>query len=273
MTTIGVIGNGFVGNAVATFFEGKGYRTLVHDKDPARTRHLVSRVCGADFVFICVPTPTNEDGTQDLEPLEEALRHVAAFRTFTTLVVIKSTVLPGTCRDMAERYDFPIVFNPEFLSARTAVEDFAHPKSIILGGREQDWERLHDLYALVYADEWTDIPLIAGSFEMAELIKYARNTFFALKVAWWNEVYNLCEAHGIPYGYVRDGVVASGWVNPMHMEVPGPDGQRGFGGACFPKDTLALVRYARDAGVPLTILETAFTSNERIRGSGEGSGE
>ena len=175
-------------------------------------------------------------------------------------LVLKSTVLPGTCRSLAVKHR--LVFNPEFLTARTAVEDFAHPDSIVLGGPHVD--DLAELY-----DRHFSAKILCMSWEEAELVKYTRNTFYALKVAWWNEVYDLCAAHGVDYKQVKDGVLASGWVNPMHCDVPGHDGRRGFGGACLPKDSEALVAHADACDVDLSILRAVLKSNRKYRPEGE----
>lgn len=258
MVTIGVLGHGFVGQAVREFFEGHGHEVRVYDSNAARSTHSLKETCAAQFVFVCIPTPTR-NGVQDQGALEEVVAALTRWSRPTTVVVIKSTVLPGTTRRVAARLKNPVVFSPEFLTARTASYDFAHPDSIILGG--PDTEQVAELLLQYHAE----VPLLRTSWEEAELIKYARNTFYAVKVGWWNEVFDLCEALGVDYDGVKQGVLASGWVNPMHCNVPGPDGQRGFGGACLPKDSEALVGFAKQHGVDLSILEAVLTSNRKYR--------
>jgi UDPglucose 6-dehydrogenase len=255
---IGVLGHGFVGKAVREFFEGHGHQVRVYDKDPDRSTHVLAETCSSEFVFVCVPTPTL-GGIQDQTALEEVGAALIQWASPSTTVVIKSTVLPGTTRRLATSLKSPVIFSPEFLTARTASYDFAHPDSIILGGH--DTMKVEALLTQYHPD----VPVMRVSWETAELIKYARNTFYAVKVGWWNEVFDLCEALDVDYEVVKQGVLASGWVNPMHCEVPGPDGQRGFGGACLPKDSEALVGFANQHGVDLSILKTVLTSNRKHR--------
>ena len=256
--TIGVLGHGFVGQAVREFFEGHGHTVRVHDKNPDRSTHSWAETCTAEFVFICVPTPTRE-GRQDQTALDEVQEALSRWSTSTTTVIVKSTVLPGTCRRLASKLRNPVVFSPEFLTARTASYDFAHPDSIILGGHDtMKTKALLTRYHL-------DVPVQQVSWETAELIKYARNTFYAVKVGWWNEVFDICKTLDVDYEVVKQGVLASGWVNPMHCDVPGPDGQRGFGGACLPKDSEALVGFSDQQGVNLSILKAVLASNRKHR--------
>lgn len=259
MDIIGVIGNGYVGHAVASFFRVKGCDVRVYDRDPTRSIHEVRETCQADFVFICVPTPTDYR-TQNLDAVATAIKLVNDYGGEHTTVVLKSTVLPGTCRELAEHCKHNLVFSPEFLSARTADQDFANPESIILGG-----VNVIAVSSLILR-HFNQEPLIVG-WEDAEMIKYARNAFYALKVAWWNEIYDLCQQQGVPYNVLKAGVLASGWINPMHCDVPGHDGKRGFGGKCLPKDSEALVAFAERHGVDMTILKAALASNQWIRGS------
>jgi len=262
MSTIGIIGNGFVGNAVASFFKAREFDVRVFDSNPRKTECEAHHACGADFVFVCVPTPTL-DGVQNLDAVEDALARIET----DPLVVIKSTCLPGTCRRLAAGFpNLRIVYNPEFLSARTAVKDFAQPESVVMGGPTEHVHALFDLLEPAYGNQ-TPWPrkIVGGTWEDAELIKYARNTFYALKVAHWNEMFTLCEKLGVDFDKMKAGVLAGGWVSPMHCDVPGHDGQRGFGGACLPKDTQALVTRAGELGVELNILRAALLSNERVR--------
>lgn len=266
MNSIGVIGNGYVGSAVHAFFHSHGCDVRVFDTNPERSTHHLVEACQADFVFVCVPTPT-EDGKQDIGAVAAALAAIEEHGADHTVVILKSTVLPRTTRKLAWEFKrHPLVFSPEFLSARTAAEDFAHPTNIVLGGA-------HELVTPLFKKHWPDVELMLVTWETAEFIKYARNTFYALKVAWWNEMYDLCATTRVDYEAVKQGVLTSGWVNPMHCDVPGHDGQRGFGGACLPKDSEALLAFAAESGQDLTILRAAVESNDKIRGSNDRAGE
>ena len=250
----GLIGNGYVGGAVHAFLRSKGYIVRVHDINPDRSTYAMGTVKECPLIFVCVPTPTGEQG-QDLKHVYEAFRHLQGT---SSIVVLKSTVLPGTCFKLASQFDLPnLVFSPEFLTARTADQDFASPTSIILGTEGPQPPTVG-----LFQELWPDVPILQMTWEEAELVKYARNTFYTTKVAWWNEMYALCQKLGVTFDRVKQGALAGGWINQMHCDVPGPDGMLGFGGACLPKDSEALVEFAFANGVQLSILEQALKSNK-----------
>ena len=266
---ISVWGNGFVGAAVSAFFRQHG-DVPVWDIKPERRTAEMQDVIRSDLIFLCLPTPTLPDGKQDLSALHEAVEIISRWRHCSDpILVVKSTVLPGVVGHLSLQFsNLRFVSNPEFLSARTAAHDFAHPSSIVLGGgplvREQE---ALDRVANLHKRYFPDAKIITCDFETAAVIKYARNTFYATKVAFFNEVHQLCQEVGVDYEQVRDGVTASPWIDPMHTEVPGPDGKLGFGGACLPKDSEALAAGARRLGAPLLILEAAIASNKKVRDS------
>ena len=258
---IGVIGNGFVGNAVAQFFKTR-LPTVVWDKDETRSTGTFQEVMESDFVFLCLPSPTNEDGSQDITAIYEIV-DIINMTTHKPILILKSTVLPGTTQRLADKYpDLNFVYNPEFLMAKTAVQDFANPSDIVLGGAD---EFLQEVYAL-YSTYFPQTPVLLCDYTTAEMIKYTRNTFLATKVAFFNEMYLLCKSLGVNYDTVREGVIASGRINPTHTQVPGPDGLFGFGGACFPKDTKALARFGKQIGASdMLVLNAALELNKRVR--------
>lgn len=263
MKTVGIVGNGYVGHAVhvglADMIDVK-----VWDIDPDKSPDSLSEVAHQEVIFICVPTPTDIDGVHKLYYVNSAFSQVLRTRKGDPpIFVIKSTVLPGTCDLLSQTYDVPVVSNPEFLSAKTAVRDFSQPASIVLGSKNAD--ALRAIHAL-YESCFPNVPILAfPDAKTAELIKYARNCFYAVKLAYLNEIAALCRELGLKYDEVKEGLVASGWVNPMHCDVPGPDGKLGFGGACLPKDGYALVTYGEDQRVALRTLRVALDSNRRIR--------
>lgn len=276
---IGIIGCGYVGGAVRAFFDKRGYDVRVFDIDPKRSTHSREDVAKADIVFICLPTPTTAQGVHDASVVMEEVAELdervfvgnlprksepPTTKVHRPLVFIKSTVLPGTCRRLQERCPrLRIVSSPEFLTARTANHDFAYPTSIVLGFGSSPSDNVDVIW--LHNDWFPGVDVYPGSWEFAELTKYARNTFYAVKVGFWNEVYDLCEKLKVPYDEVREGVLASRWVHPMHTEVPGPDGKVGFGGACLPKDSQSLVTFAEERGVPMGIVKAALIENARRR--------
>jgi UDPglucose 6-dehydrogenase len=259
------MGNGYVGHAVAVGFSSMT-DVKVWDVEPKLADDPLDEVAQQDIIFICVPTPTTPDGVHKIVDVNEAIGKVLRRRRGEPpIFVIKSTVLPGTCSLFAMSYNVPVISNPEFLSAQTAIPDFLNPTSIVLGG--EDIIALNAVYGL-YRERFPKAAiLLYEDAETAEMIKYVRNGFYVAKLAFLNEIAALCRQVGFNYDDVKEGLLASGWINPMHCDVPGHDGRMGFGGACLPKDGRALVGFGCLMGVPQTVLQTALESNEKIRGS------
>lgn len=272
---IGIVGNGFVGGAVASFFKTKE-TVFVWDTDYNRMEDPWNTIRSCDIIFVCVPTPTINETTQDRRALYSVVSSIDLDRQehgHAPIIVIKSTILPGTTVSLAEEFpELRFVMNPEFLTAKNAKEDFANPTNIVLGCGgfpsgdlgQTDKIPVRQVGAL-YEKHFPGVPLFYCTATTAELIKYTRNTFFATKVSFFNEIYALCDRLEISYDRVREGLLASTWSTSMHTQVPGPDGKLGYGGACFPKDSTAFVSFARDIGLELKVLEAAISTNKKVR--------
>ncbi len=233
------------------------------------TTALHGAVAEAEAVFIAVGTPCpcdkdkNGHAAADLSDLFEAAREVAEALRGYTVVVIKSTVPVGTGRKVesiirATRPETPldVVSNPEFLREGSAIHDFVRPDRVVVGtDSERAREVMRQLYRMLYMRE---TPILFTNIETSELIKYAANTFLALKLAFINEMADLCERIGTDVCDVAHGIGLDSRIGHKFLH-PGP----GYGGSCFPKDTLALVHTARDHCVPLRIVETVVDCNER----------
>lgn len=268
---IGIIGNGFVGSAMSCGLRD-AHKIFVYDINPDRSSHtLQDTVNTCDVIFICVPTPSRSDGSIDLSVIENTIKSISHIRT-DKLISIKSTVIPGTCDAMADAYNVRIVSNPEFLTERIAQQDFMNPRAVIIGGATKDCSIVEDVYREVYEPLQTSevgginhVQYIITGAKEAEMIKYVTNCFFASKVALMNQFYSMCEVAGIDYNEVISGVMADGRIFPMHIDVPGHDGKRGFGGHCFPKDINALISFAKTIGADTQLLEAVWKYNKEIR--------
>ena len=223
-------------------------------------------VAAADAVFIAVGTPSRRgDGHADLSYVHAAAGEVARHLDGYTVVVTKSTVPVGTCRGIGEIIaaarpdaEFDVASNPEFLREGSAIEDFMRPDRIVIGAEsERAREVLRRLYRPLYLLE---TPILFTTPETAELIKYAANGFLATKITFINEIADLCEKVGADVQTVARGIGIDRRIGEKFLHA-GP----GFGGSCFPKDTLALTRTARDSGAPLRIVETVVDVNDRRR--------
>lgn len=234
------------------------------------TTDMAAAVRASDVVFIAVGTPPADDGSADLKYVEAVAREVARAMNGYKVIVDKSTVPVGTGRkvtgwiseELARRggeaagFGFDVVSNPEFLREGSAVQDFMHPDRVVIGAEsEQARELMKNVYRSLYLNE---TPYIETNLETAEMIKYASNSFLAVKITFINEVANLCEKVGANVQDVAKAMGRDGRIGGKFLH-PGP----GYGGSCFPKDTQAMARIGRDHGEPLSIVETTIEANER----------
>lgn len=291
---IAMIGTGYVGLVSGACFSEFGVEVVCVDKDEAKidrlnageipiyepeldalveksvaaerlsfTTRLEDGVQGADAIFIAVGTPSRRgDGHADLTYVYDAAREIAEAMDGYTVIVTKSTVPVGTgdeveniVRQVRSEAEFDVVSNPEFLREGSAINDFMRPDRVVIGSTsERANEVMRGLYRPLYLIE---TPIIFTQRRTAELIKYAANTFLATKITFINEMADLCEAVGADVQDVARGIGLDGRIGRKFLHA-GP----GYGGSCFPKDTLALVRTAQDSGSPIKIVETVVSVND-----------
>jgi UDPglucose 6-dehydrogenase len=234
----------------------------------AFTTNIAEAVREADAVFIAVGTPSRRgDGHADLRYVEAAAAEIAKSLTGYTVVVTKSTVPVGTGRRVAEiirevnrEAQFDVASNPEFLREGSAISDFMRPDRVVIGAETAQAQAvMQALYRPLYLME---TPVVMTSLETAELTKYAANAFLATKITFINEVADLCEKVGANVHDVARGMGLDGRIGKKFLHA-GP----GYGGSCFPKDTLALVRTAQDYGSPVRLVETVVQVNDRRKGA------
>ncbi|MCJ8307951.1 MAG: UDP-glucose/GDP-mannose dehydrogenase family protein [Rhizobiaceae bacterium] len=225
------------------------------------TADLAQAVESVDVVFIAVGTPQASDGRSDLSQIETAAKQIAKSANGDKLVVVKSTVPVGTCRRVGRilgkhggSHSFRVASNPEFLREGNAVSDFMQPDRIVYGSNTAEAEAVMDeIYAQFEAD---NVPMVKTTLETSELIKYSANAFLAAKVAFINEMANLCDATGANVEDLSLGIGLDERIGKAFLK-PGP----GYGGSCFPKDTLALTILAQEADSPSRIIESVVDSN------------
>ena len=296
---IGIIGMGYVGLVTAACFAEFGVFVTCIDKDKKRIRSLrdgiipffepgleefvqrnikqgrltfstdiADAVRSSLVIFIAVGTPPRGDGTADLKYVEEVAKEIASNLNGYRVIVTKSTVPVGTgdrirkivSKHRKEQVDFDIVSNPEFLREGSAIEDFMRPNRVVIGATSaQAISIMKDLYKPLYLIE---TPFVITNIESAELIKYASNSFLAMKISFINEIANLCEKVGADVHMVAKGMGLDQRINPKFLH-PGP----GYGGSCLPKDTLALLKMAEEHGVDLGIVDATIRANERQQDS------
>ena len=271
--SIGIVGNGFVGSAVRFGFSpntGCDAEVRVYDKDPSKSvDNIYDTVNKSEFIFLSVPTPSNKDGSMNLDIVHQALQDISDVNERDdNIVLLRSTVTPGTTRKLQEKYpNLRLVFNPEFLTERNAKYDFINQSRIIVGGgdtalQQYGVERVGDLYRSRFGESQ---PVIETNWETAELIKYMSNCFFTTKISFMNEMYQVAEKSGVDWDTALDGFFRDGRVGHSHMNVPGPDGKFGFGGSCFPKDIQAMINFGESLGLNMSTLKGAWNTNLEVR--------
>ena len=269
---IGIIGQGFVGNAVYQKFK-RYEKVLTYDLDKNKCNSTFDELQQkSKIIFVCLPTPMNTDGSCNLKIVEnvlDKLNKVPKFNnnpifdnSYNYIVIIKSTVVPGTTKKWNEKYkELSIVFNPEFLTEANAINDYENQSRIILGGKRPTTTKLKPLFAKIFPRAH----IIKTDSTHAEMVKYITNTFLSVKVSYANQIQKLCEAINIDYDKVIEYATYDERIGQSHWSVPGPDGKFGYGGSCFPKDIQALIYLAKQKGVDVSMLETSWTANLKQR--------
>ena len=255
--TVGIIGNGFVGEAQAFAFSPIA-DIKIYDINPLKSNATLEEIYNCNFVFVAVPTPMYIDGTQDLNYIKDVFSKAKP----GPIYIIKSTILPGTTKQLQNEYnDLDIIFSPEFLTQRTAKLDMLTQARIIFGGDNNLTKKVEELFT----DRFMNRNIIHTDSTTAELIKYMNNTFFATKVSIMNEFKRLADKLEVNWEDALKGFTSDGRIGDSHLHVPGPDGKLGYGGVCFPKDVNAITSLGRELGVPLNTIEAGWKTNLEVR--------
>jgi len=261
---VGVVGCGFVGGSLSTCFKNKGI--IMHEYDKFKEIGSLEKVIKESaMIFLCLPTLFNETTQKyDTSALEETCNHLKE-HNYGGTVIIKSTVTPGTCEHLASCYGLPIIHNPEFLTASTALQDFENQKHIVIGNttlvnKEQSEALMHFYEKLFDSARISE----CTSFE-SEVMKLVCNCFYAVKVQFFNEIFALMNQNQESYNNVIQLCLKNGWIHPMHTMVPGTDGKLSFGGLCFPKDTRALSAYMKEHNIINGVLNATVEEQKSMR--------
>lgn len=295
MTSIGIIGQGFVGGSLTTAFAERGFDVYAYDKANKYAKGAKSAWCRGDdstglpqqpqsikklieycnsvkgfsnVYFVCLPTPMYKDGSADISIVEEALDELSLMPG-ERIAVVKSTVPPGSTEKWNKKYEgtgLHVIFNPEFLTEANALDDMRNQNRIVLGG-PRPWI---NTVKQIFQTAFPKVTLIKTSSTTAEMVKYMTNNFLTVKVAFANEMSQICEAldiSGLNVDY--DKVVEYAKYDPRlgesHWSVPGPDGHRGYGGSCFCKDVNAMISIAKDLNVDPKVMQSAWDKNLEVR--------
>jgi len=262
---IGIIGNGVVGQRIDRFYSIAQFQTKVYDIDRSRSKNsLETLVSECSVIFVCVPTPT-VSGSQDSSHIEQVF-HSLNTLNFLGLVILKSTVVPGTSRRLSETYlNLNIAHSPEFLNVTGDEKDILKAPQIIYGFQDfssyKKWESLINKISKPIESS----KIITCLYEESEIIKYACNVFYAVKNTYFNLLRLACENLQIDFNLVREVSVQNGWIHPMHTFSPGRDGLRGFSGMCLPKDLKAFMSWCSKRDLPYDLFIDVENLNTQFR--------
>jgi nucleotide sugar dehydrogenase len=268
---LGVVGSGIVGNA---FYEGMkhAFDVVRFDKynfEASDTTNVESLLWAVDGpVFVCVPTPMNADGSANTSIVEGVVSSILEWDK-KRIIVVKSTVPPGTCERLSRLHRATVVFNPEFLTEANPVQDFKNQDRIVIGATDAATE----IISFIYQKAYPDVIQVHCDSTTAEMVKYVANCFLATKVAFANEMYQICNKLGVRYDEVVHAATLDDRLGESHWKVPGPmladDGSKrklfGFGGSCFVKDINALIKVAESLQVDPKVLRGAWEKNLEVR--------
>lgn len=258
-TKVGIIGLGYVGGAVRNWFGKRKKDVDLFLYDKYKKIGSIAEVNKADIIFVAVPTPFREKGGYDDSAVKDALKNIRNGK----VVVIKSTVVPGSTENFQKRYPKKtLLFNPEFLTAKNSQIDFIKPKIQLVGYSNPKGKNLAPKILKLLPK--APYPRIVRAKE-AEMTKYFINTFLATRVIFANQIYDLCrKLKGLDYEVVRECVIQDERIGQSHFNVFA-DGYRGYGGLCLPKDTKTLIQLARKLNVNLGLLKKVEEINKRLR--------
>jgi len=260
-----IIGHGFVGKAVEYGFSTKGVETIIidpiYETSPTlgRLKSIsdIEHVRDINLIFVCVPTPMNDDGTINsssvLDTIQEINKHGLG-----GIIVVKSTITPDIAEKIT-RHNIRTVYNPEFLREKTANEDFVNPSMHVFGGIDVSTAIVQAAYE--NHSLCKPCPAFCMSPKEAAFVKYGINTFLASKVAWFNQFYDVVNDNNAAFNKVINAMTEDPRIGKSHTNVPGFDGKRGFGGACFPKDVAAFLNF----DTSFTFLQEVITINNTMR--------
>lgn len=251
-----IIGHGFVGKALDYGFNS-----------PLVTKYIIDPIYGTkieslkdkdiDITFVCVPTPMGLDGTIDATNIDDSICYL--LNNVKGLIVVKSTITPDIAYSLGDQ----VVYNPEFLTEKSANEDFVNPIMHVFGGDFEKTKQVEQIYQQYSSCK--PCPVFHMSREDASFVKYGINSYLSSKVLWFNQFYDLINKYGGNFGKVVSAMTSDKRVGTSHTTVPGFDGKRGFSGACLPKDAYAFAKFAQQEDSPFTVLEEVIRRNQDYR--------
>jgi UDP-glucose 6-dehydrogenase len=259
-TVVGICGVGFVGTAISAFFKDK-LQVIQYDK--YNGINTPDELLCTDILYICLPTQWGLK-TYDTKELCYTLKYLNDHK-YSGAIMIKSTVIPPFVQQMNNNYpSLLLIANPEFLSAATAATDFANQRQVVLGFTDQS-QCIRRSIVDFHKNYFPGAEISECTSYDASLMKLGCNAFYATKIQYFTELKFLCDKIGADFTSVKSMMLKNDWINPMHTQVPGHDGQVSFGGACLPKDTKALFYYMNLVKSPNAVIEAVSQERDAMR--------
>jgi nucleotide sugar dehydrogenase len=261
---ISIIGIGVVGNAMYDSFKLKNIDTIIYDK--YKNIGKIDDCLKTKIIFLALPTLYNKN---KCEYNKDELIEICNFfeqKTYNGVIIIKSTVEPETTNNLSKVYkSLNLIHNPEFLTAQTAFEDFHNQKHIILGKSDNCSNDSFDNAYNFYKQNYSDAFISVCSSTESESAKIFCNSFYAVKIQFFTELFLTCESNGSNFEKIKQLMLLNNWINPMHTNVPGTDGNISYGGMCFPKDINALCQYMKKKNVLHDVICSAINERNVLR--------
>jgi len=258
----GLIGRGVVGNALYESFLKKNINISVYDK--FKNIGNIKELLFVNYIFLCLPT-LFKDNEYDKSAIYETCEFLSNNK-YKGLVIIKSTIEPEISEFLANKYNLNVCHNPEFLSAKTALDDFENQSHIVIGKTKKCDMILYNNLVLFYKQYYPNAKISLCNSNESELMKISINNFYAVKIQFFNELFLISmKLDSTNYNVVKNMMLENNWINPMHTEVPGHDGQLSYGGMCFPKDTNAFLNYLKRKKSYYKLIEATIKERNELR--------
>jgi len=283
VNSIGIVGLGVLGTAILETLKLFNISISIKCYDKYKTINLcdslrlnLNELLDCDFIYLCLPTLYleisnndvvcgNRNGEYDKSELYNVINELDTYK-YSGLIIIKSTVEPGTTENILSKYPkLKIIHNPEFLTARTATNDFINQKHIVLGISSNLVSQDYAIIVKFYETYFPDAKLSICTSKESECMKIFCNSFYATKIQFFTEIKLLCDKLEIDYNNVKNLMLNNDWINKMHTDIPGPDGKLSFGGTCFPKDTKALNSFMQNNNIPNQVINAVVEENKKMR--------
>lgn len=265
---IAIIGIGFVGSAILKSFKKHNLITITYDKYKSNnnSKDNLINCLNTDILYMCLPTEFNKKKNKyDKKPIHEVCKFLSK-NNYQGIILNKSTVEPNTHNKLCKKYNnLKFIHNPEFLSSKTAFEDFHNQTHIVLGKTKKITNDDINSIKKFYNHYYPNANISVCESNESESMKIFCNSFYAVKIQFFNELYLLCQKINCDYDTVLKLMLNNNWINPMHTKVPGTDGKLSYGGACFPKDTNALLSFMKKNNSNHQVLESCISERNILR--------